>query len=174
MIILRRAMKSQWSKFSTRNFKWNFRLKLNLQNYVNSQLTFSCTPWVSTSTNLATINFDHGISSYNCEWNSASELSQHFSFLLIFKWFRKIIDFDFVLRNFVQNLNKWMDGQAKYESVLYLICEVDQFIFVFNCRKFRTISIDIPVFWTIEPLRVSWCQPLQWLEWYWLYRRVFA
>lgn len=115
MIMLRNAMKSQCSKFSTIN-REHIQIRLTLgharcvfaceSQFRKLKFTFGNTPWITSTAHFAAINFDHSIGADYCEWHTTSELAQRFRFLFVFEWFGKIVDFNFVLSNFVENLSK--------------------------------------------------------------------
>lgn len=101
MTMLRRAMKSQCSKFSTEEPKSKFLSQM----IRGGGLTFSDAPWITTPTNFfAALNFDYGIGANDGEWDALSQLSHHFCLFLVFQGFGEVINFYLVLRDFVQNL----------------------------------------------------------------------
>lgn len=69
-------------------------------------LTFGDAPWIATATNFATIDLDHRIGADNCEWHTAAQLAQHLGLFFVFERLGEVVDFNFVLSNFVEDLGK--------------------------------------------------------------------
>lgn len=119
---------------------------------MREKFTFSDTPWITTTTDFfAALDFDYGVGPNNGERDTLSQLSHRLCLFFVFQWFGEVINPDLVLRDFVQNLKKFVFNIGSDVSKNKLTC------FLNNCTSSGVIVSALAITGIILTLSQTRC-----------------